>query len=161
MGMFSEDYFNDETLAYLIEHGYLKIHFENDQSCINEADNFIIKNGDSYLDIYVRSKIEGRGSNVMHGPSVKVCRCDQNGKKIGDFYPYKIPSGKKINDEPEIVGNTREHKKFDKNNGKIVKSFIKSYQTELLEYWETDNSSGAQKERDKIKNDIDKRLKKE
>lgn len=164
MGLFMgrNDYLSNDTLSYLVRHGYVKITFEDDESFINinEADNFVVKDGDEYVNIYVRSKIEGRGSNINHGPSVKVCKCNSTGAKNGEFYPYKIPNGNKVK-EPVIVGDGRDHKKFDRDNGKIIKSFIKNYNDELLEYWNTESDLEGQRKRDEIKAIIDRKLKEE
>lgn len=90
------------------------------------------------VNVYVRNHTEGRGSDIQHGPSVKVRAVDDRGNEFGPEVPYIIPSDDGKYQECIIVDKNGKYARFDSKYGDMIRAFVNHSKDGLNEYWDAD-----------------------
>ena len=154
MGMFSLSL--KESASILYEENLFTLIFGDEES-VNESIDVGLYNGKDPIIIYVRNKKE---ASAGHYCSVKACKGGINSKKnssqfvsypvSGMDHPYTSAEDVKI--DKHCKG---ESLKFDRDNGKIVKKFVVSYQKEIIDYWEADTIDEMERIKFEIKDSLE------
>lgn len=122
----------ENSAEFWIEKGYINFCFEESKISIEEAfgmDIYDPNKKDDIVVIYIRNKIEGRGSAINHGITIKASSYNGN-----EMIPYSVPRTKDGICQKTVKG----HENFDRKYGSKIKAFVTHTAPLIVKYWEAD-----------------------
>jgi len=120
------------TIELSLGEGYLNIIFGNESEIVKEFEIDIEnKRNVETIDIYIRNKSEGFGSEINHAITVKASAHNSKNKEL---IPYSVPKTKDGTCEKTVKG----YDDFDRKYGNLIKTFVNNTAPLIVEYWEAD-----------------------